>query len=93
MQKSYLGIDVSKLTFDVSVITFRGTQKQAAISALFSNDKAGLSSFKIWLETQQVSFDNISLLVIENTGIYHRLIWDFCTANLLPIYIGNAADL
>lgn len=32
-------------------------------------------------------------MVIENTGIYHRLIWDFCTANLLPLYIGNAADL
>lgn len=49
MQKSYLGIDVSKLTFDVSIITLRGTQKQAAISTLFSNDKAGLSSFKMWL--------------------------------------------
>lgn len=93
MQKSYLGIDVSKLTFDVSIITFRGSQKQAAVSALFSNDKAGLSSFKIWLETQEVSFDHNSLLVIENTGIYHRLIWDFCTVNLLPLYIGNAADL
>jgi len=86
MQKSYLGIDVSKLTFDVSVITFRGTQKQAAISALFSNDKAGLSSFKIWLETQQVSFDNNSLLVIENTGIYHRLIWDFYGKFIADLY-------
>lgn len=32
-------------------------------------------------------------MVIENTGIYHRMIWDFCTTNLLPIFIGNAADL
>ena len=93
MQKNYLGIDVSKLTFDVSLITVKNTKKQAAISTLFSNDKAGLSSFKTWLETQQVSFDNNSLLVIENTGIYHRLIWDFCTTDLLPLYIGNAADL
>lgn len=93
MQKSYLGIDVSKLTFDVSLIGVYNGQKQLMITTKFDNDATGLKSFKLWLDEQHVSFDANSLLVIENTGIYHRLIWDFCTTHLLPVFIGNAAAL
>jgi len=93
MQKSCLGIDVSKLTFDVSLIVVVTGQKQPIVISKFDNDAVGLKSFKVWLDDHQVTFDNNSLLVIENTGIYHRLIWDFCTTHLLPIFIGNAADL
>jgi len=93
MQKSYLGIDVSKLTFDVSLIVVNKGQKQPIVSNKFNNDAPGLLSFKAWLDDHQVTFNANSLLVIENTGIYHRLIWNFCTTHLLPIFIGNAADL
>jgi len=93
MQKSYLGIDVSKLTFDVSLIVVNKGQKQPIVSRKFNNDAPGLLSFKTWLDDYQVTFDANSLLVIENTGIYHRLIWNFCSTHLLPIFIGNAADL
>lgn len=93
MQKNYLGIDVSKLTFDVSLVTVHDAQKQPMVTALFDNDATGLKSFRLWLNEHRVSFDANSLLVIENTGIYHRLIWSFCTTHLLPVYIGNAADL
>jgi transposase len=93
MQKNYLGIDVSKLTFDVSLIIVNKGQKQPIVSKKFNNDNPGLLSFKTWLYDHQVAFNTNSLLVIENTGIYHRLIWNFCTTHLLPIFIGNAADL
>jgi len=93
MQKNYLGIDVSKLSFDVSLVRVVDGLKQPAVIRQFNNDVAGLKSFKNWLNAHEVSFDVNSLLVIENTGIYHRLIWNFCTSNLLPVYIGNAADL
>lgn len=93
MQKNYLGIDVSKLSFDVSLITVNNSIKKAAVVSKFDNNAAGLKNFKNWLNDYQVSFDANSLLVIENTGIYHRLIWNFCTCNLLPLFIGNAADL
>lgn len=93
MQKNYLGIDVSKLSFDVSLITVVNSLRQAAVISQFDNNAVGLKSFKKWLDEHQVSFDANSLLVIENTGIYHRLIWNFCTTNLLPVFIGNAADL
>ena len=93
MQKNYLGIDVSKLTFDVSLIVINKDQKQPIVSKKFNNDAPGLLSFKAWLDDNQVTFNANSLLVIENTGIYHRLIWNFCTTHMLPIFIGNAADL
>jgi len=93
MQKNYLGIDVSKLCFDVSLIVVINGCKQPAVISRFDNNTSGLKSFKSWLEQYKVSFDKNSLLVIENTGIYHRLIWNFCTTNLLPFFIGNAADL
>ena len=93
MQKSCLGIDVSKLSFDVSLIVVFNGQKQPIVINKFNNDAVGLKSFKVWLDEHQVAFDANSLLVIENTGIYHRLIWNFCTTHLLPIFIGNAADL
>lgn len=93
MQKNYLGIDVSKLTFDACLLVVINGAKSEPFSKQFTNDEAGLKQFKQWLKTYAVSFDNNSLLVIENTGIYHRLLWQFCSDNLLPIYIGNAADL
>lgn len=93
MQKNYLGIDVSKLNFDVSLIVAINGRKQAVVISKFDNSTCGLKKFKTWLDEHQVSFDQNSLLVIENTGIYHRPIWNFCSTHLLPIYIGNAADL
>ena len=93
MQKNYLGIDVSKLSFDVSLIVVVNGRKQPVVIARFDNNSIGLKSFKAWLDEHHVSFDEKSLLVIENTGIYHRLIWNFCTTHSLPFFIGNAADL
>ncbi len=93
MQKNYLGIDVSKLTFDVCLLMSINGIKSELFTQQFTNDVTGLKQFKEWLETLKVSFDSNSLLVIENTGIYHRLLWQFCSKNNLPIYIGNAADL
>jgi transposase len=93
MQKNFLGIDVSKANFDVSLITVVNGDRQPVIIDCFENSAAGLKKFKSWLGDHQVSFDKNSLLVLENTGIYHRLIWKFCTTHLLPFYIGNSADL
>jgi transposase len=93
MQKSCLGIDVSKLTFDASLIVVLNGQKQPIVVSKFDNSTVGLESFRVWLNSHNVTFDANSLLVIENTGIYHRKIWNFCSIHFLPVYIGNAADL
>ncbi len=91
--KCYLGIDVSKPYFDLSLMKVINHQKQDILTQRFANTAAGIKAFHGWLKEQGVTFDEQSLLVIENTGIYHRLIWQFCSAHNLPLHIGNAAHI
>jgi transposase len=91
--KWYLGMDVSKLWFDVSVLPVVNHVKQVMLSERFDNSKEGLKLFKKWLFSQgEVTSENC-LIVIENTGVYHRLIWGFCSEQNLPLHIGNAANI
>lgn len=93
LRKNYLGIDVSKPWFDVSLMVVIDHVKQPIVSQRFDNDATGLKSFKAWLKAASVTFDDNSLLVIENTGVYHRQLWGFCSKYHLPIHIGNAAHI
>lgn len=92
-RKNYLGIDVSKPWFDVSVMVVTDHVKQPIITERFDNTSVGLKLFKAWLKTAKVTLDADSLLVIENTGVYHRALWSFCSKYNLPIHIGNAAHI
>ena len=89
----FLGIDVSKLWFDISLMPVVNYQKEPMITERFDNTMKGLALLKRWLKEQKVSFNNDTLLVIENTGIYHRLLWKFFSENNIPIHIGNAAHI
>lgn len=92
-KKNYLGIDVSKPWFDVSLLTVLDHLKQPMVTERFANNASGMQEFKKWLKIHKVSLDENSLLVIENTGIYHRLIWNFCSKHHLQLHIGNAARI
>ena len=92
-KKNYLGIDVSKLWFDVSLMIVIDHVKQPIVTERFDNNPTGLKSFKAWLKAAGVSLDENSLLVIENTGVYHRQLWSFCSKYNLPLHIGNAAHI
>jgi transposase len=89
----FLGIDVSKLWFDISLMPVVNYQKGQMITERFDNKIEGLHLLKKWLKEQKVTFDDDTLLVIENTGIYHRLLWKFFCDNNIPIHIGNAAHI
>jgi transposase len=91
--KFYLGIDVSKLWFDASLLTLVHHQKQPIITQRFDNSTDGMKTFKSWLKSNAVSYDENTLIVIENTGVYHRLIWSFCSKHNLNLHIGNAAHI
>jgi transposase len=91
--KFYLGIDVSKSWFDISLIQVVDHQKQPMQTERFVNTAEGIKLWHQWLKKQKVPFNKKSLLVIENTGVYHRLIWRFCSKHNLPLYIGNAAHI
>ena len=46
MQKNFLGIDVSKLSFDVSLIIVNKGQKHPIVNNKFNNDAPGLLSLR-----------------------------------------------
>ena len=89
----FIGIDVSKLWFDASLMEVINHQKSPMITERFDNTPSGMKFFGKWLKNNRVSFDQNSLVVIENTGVYHRLIWHYCSKYLLPLHIGNAAHI
>lgn len=89
----FLGLDISKLFFDVALLIVYGNSKQEIPQQRFTNDTAGLQLFEQWLKRNGVIYDDNSLVIIENTGIYHRLVWKFCSSKGLPIHIGNAAHI
>ena len=89
----FIGIDVSKPFFDAALMVVINHQRQAIESAHFENSELGLKAFEKWLKNHKVSFDQNTVLVIENTGIYHRLLWAFCNRIKLQIHIGNAAHI
>jgi len=91
--KCFLGMDVSKLWVDITLLQVVDHHKQPAASERFDNTEAGIKALDKWLRKQQVPFDDSSLLVIENTGVYHRLIWQYCSSHGLPLHIGNATHI
>lgn len=92
-KKCFLGIDVSKLWFDVSLLIVVRQVRQGRISGRFDNNAAGLKKLTSWLKFNKVRFDSTTLVVIENTGIYHRMIWEYCNNKGLSLHIGNAARI
>ena len=73
----FIGIDVSKPHFDVSLLQVVDHVKGALITDRFDNTAQGIKKFGKWLQLKKVSFDEKTLIVIENTGIYHRLLWAY----------------
>jgi transposase len=92
-KKNFLGLDVSKDYFDVSLLQVDGFQKQPMLAQRFQNSPEGLKQLSNWMKANQIKHFRDTLVVMENTGIYHRLIEGFCHKHLIPIHIGNAAHM
>jgi transposase len=91
--KFYLGIDVSKLWFDLSLMVVADHHKQPVKTLRFDNTGEGIKEMDKWLIDEQVVFNDDCLLVMENTGVYHRLLWQYCSDHNLAVHIGNAARI
>lgn len=89
----FIGIDVSKQWFDASFMLVENHQKLPIETSKFDNNAKGIKTFDKWLKERKVTCDSNTLVVIENTGVYHRLLWSFCSRKNLPLHIGNAAHL
>ncbi|MEJ7671968.1 MAG: IS110 family transposase [Chitinophagaceae bacterium] len=90
-KKFFIGIDVSKHTIDVAFI--QPNQSDKPRWKVFDNTDPGLRLFSEWLKEHAIAFSNSSLIVIENTGIYHRRLLNFCLSHKLPICVENGAQV
>lgn len=94
MKKScFVGIDVSKQTLDVAFIAACNGEKTQPCWKVFDNDEKGLSAMKTWLQSNHVTFNDHTLFVIENTGLYHRRLMNFCNKHQLQLCIENGAQV
>lgn len=72
--KEFIGIDISKLTFDVRIYS---SQK----SSEFKNNEAGFKEFMKWVKRNSTCEREDSLFVLEHTGIYSLPLCVFFTDN------------
>ena len=88
-----IGIDVSKLTLDVSLVLTEGHLRHARGSITISNTPEGLKELKRWLKQQGVCFNETTVVVMENTGMYHRLLVKWAIKTGLRYCVDNAARI
>lgn len=65
----FIGIDISKLTFDVAIIK----SDKSITSYVFDNTTIGIKAFLRLLRNQKLTLDD-SLICMEHTGVYGKLI-------------------
>ena len=76
--KNFIGIDISKLTFDLSLIV--DLNKDNILYKVFPNSLQGIKEMKQWLKANKVNLEE-TVFCMEHTGIYCRVLVDFLTKN------------
>lgn len=88
-----IGIDVAKLTLDVSLVFVDGHLRYARGSITIANTPVGLKELRRWLKKQGVGFNATTKVVMENTGIYHRLLVTWIKKEGFDYCVDNAARI
>lgn len=82
--KNFIGIDISKLTFDVALI--KKTDKKLVISTVFTNDEKGFKNFSTWLKKEKIAYEE-TIFCMEYTGYYGKLIAAFIHKNKGALWV------
>jgi transposase len=88
---SVLGIDLSKLTFDVAVII--NGQKDKVQYRKFRKTEEGLKEFEEWLKQLAVNLDAQTLVCMEFTGLYNHMLLSFLEKTSVTIWVEMAAHI
>lgn len=82
--KNFIGIDISKGTFDLALV--RESIANTAVSIEFSNDIKGLVQLEEFLKKQDLKMGE-TLFCMEHTGIYCRLLSHYLTEQKYNVWI------
>lgn len=90
----YLGADISQDYIDIALRVRKEDHSLSALQSIrIDNSKKGFALLHKWLLKAGVQPGEQALMVIENTGVYHRALMRWCHTTGLPLYIGNATGL
>ncbi len=84
----FVGIDVSKQTFDVAFK--KGSE--AYVHTKYSNNKKGINEFLKYLKINKV-FVKTGLICLEHTGIYTHLLLDMLSSKYANIWLEHALSI
>ena len=85
MKEAFLGIDISKLTFDVALL-----EEDKVKSKKFTNNKQGFKKLTGWLDTKNVCIIHACM---EVTGVYGEHLAEYLFLNKIPVSIVNPARI
>jgi transposase len=74
----FIGIDVSKETFDLALI--KDNDDSRIIQKVFSNNQIGFKELSRWLRQQKVVYSD-TIFCVEHTGYYSKPVAKFIIAN------------
>jgi transposase len=83
--KTFIGIDISKKTFDAAIL--RLSAPNVYVHQCFSQSKEGYKSFLQWLQEQDVVINNEVLICMEHTGIYINGVVEYLAAINATIWV------
>jgi len=82
--KNFIGIDISKNTFDVALLKDGASEKM--ITAKFPNNYKGIVALEELIHKQKLIKEEI-LFCMEHTGIYCRILATYLTENMYSVWI------
>jgi transposase len=82
--KHFIGIDISKKTFDLALMTENPTGRMT--TATFSNDHNGIVALEQFIRKQGLEKSRI-LFCIEHTGLYCRVLSSYLVENQYAVWI------
>lgn len=86
--KTFIGIDVSKKTFDAALL--RSTQQLTTIHQSFAQNTQGYKAFVKWLGGNDVIIGSDVLICLEHTGIYVNGIVNFLISADASVWVEMA---
>jgi len=89
VQKCFIGIDVSKLTIDVSIITNDGEHVYEA----FGNNPKDFKQMEIWLKKRKSFNYRSALFCMEHTGLYTRELVSFLMQKQANVWMESALHM
>lgn len=89
--QNFIGVDISKLFFDVAVLQAHEPEKISHHQ--FKQSDQGVAAMKEWLQSQGVEMNEATLFCMEYTGIYNTRVLEFLRDQKAQVWVEMAVRI